>query len=90
MVEKGLNNKRKKVTACNEHKAVWCLVSQMEGSDIEDDPVETEIIKEGEKDIVREESAIARNPLSQLDFYEEDPFAHCQSERMYQTWSLSD
>lgn len=71
-------------------KKIWCLVSQMDGSYIEDDPVEQEVIKEGEKDIVREESAIATNPLSQLDFYEEDPFAHCQSERMYQTWSLSD
>lgn len=69
---------------------IWCLVSQMDGSYIEDDPVEREIIKEGDKDIVSEESAIATNPLSQLDFYEEDPFAHCQSERMYQTWSLSD
>lgn len=61
----------------------------MDRSDIEDDPEEVDIQNEGEKEREKEESAINPNPLSQLDFYQADPFAHCQSERMYQTWSLS-
>lgn len=55
----------------------------MERSDIEDDPEEREINSEGEKDKPKEEAAINTNPLSQLDFYQADPFAHCQGDRMY-------
>lgn len=56
----------------------------MDRSDIEDDPEEGEINNEGEKERENQESTI--NP-SQLDFYQADPFAHCQSDRMYQTVS---
>lgn len=56
----------------------------MDRSDIEDDPEEGEINSEREKEREKEESAMNANPLSQLDFYQADPFAHCQSDRMYQ------
>lgn len=52
----------------------------MDKSDIEDDPDETEINSEEEKN----EATIKTDPLNQLDFYQADPFAHCQSDRMYQ------
>ena len=61
-----------------------CHVLQMDRSDIEDDPEEGEINSEREKEREKEESAMNANPLSQLDFYQDDPFAHCQSDRMYQ------
>lgn len=51
----------------------------MDRSDIEDDPEEGEINNDGEK-----EPAVYPNHLSQMDFYQADPFAHCQSDRMYQ------
>ena len=65
-----------------------CHVLQMDRSDIEDDPEEGEINNERENERENEESAMNANPLSQLDFYQADPFAHCQSDRMYQIWSL--
>ncbi|XP_076600377.1 uncharacterized protein LOC143328851 isoform X2 [Chaetodon auriga] len=52
---------------------------KMDRSDIEDDPEEGEINNEGEKEREKE-SAINANPLSQMDFYQADPFAHCQSD----------
>lgn len=63
-------------------------VSQMDRSDIEDDPEEGEINNKGEKERDMEESTLNPNPLSQLDFYQADPFTHCQS--MYQTWSQAE
>ncbi|XP_019117535.2 dentin sialophosphoprotein isoform X2 [Larimichthys crocea] len=50
---------------------------KMDRSDIEDDPEEGDINNEGEKERENQESNI--NP-SQLDFYQADPFAHCQSD----------
>lgn len=61
----------------------------MDRSDLEDDPEEIEIKHEEENEREKEEATTNQNPLSQLDFYQADPFAHCQSDRMYQTWSLS-
>lgn len=61
----------------------------MDRSDIEDDLEEGAINNEGEKEREMEESTVNPNPLSQLDFYQADPFAHCQSDRTYQNWSLS-
>ncbi len=60
----------------------------MDRSDIEDDPEEEKINNKEEKEREKEESNINTNPLSQLDFYQADPFAHCQSDRMYETWSV--
>lgn len=60
-------------------------VQQIDGSDIEDDPEEGEINNEGGTDREKEECTINPSPLSQLDFYQADPFAHCQSARMYLT-----
>ncbi|XP_031730795.1 uncharacterized protein LOC116398546 isoform X1 [Anarrhichthys ocellatus] len=48
---------------------------KMDRSDIEDDPEEGEINNDGEK-----EPAVYQNHLSQMDFYQADPFAHCQSD----------
>lgn len=59
----------------------------MDRSDIEDDPDETEINSEEEKDRQKDEDTIKTDRLNQLDFYQADPFAHCQSDRMYQTRS---
>ncbi|KAG7471743.1 hypothetical protein JOB18_001287 [Solea senegalensis] len=47
----------------------------MDRSDVEDNPQEGEIIKEGQQE--KEECP---NPLSQLDFYQANPFASCQSD----------
>lgn len=55
----------------------------MDRSDMEDDPEEDEVNKQGEKEREKEEPTINTNPLSQLDFYQADPFANCQSDRMY-------
>uniref|UniRef100_UPI0037E7E659 epidermal growth factor receptor substrate 15-like n=1 Tax=Semicossyphus pulcher TaxID=241346 RepID=UPI0037E7E659 len=54
--------------------------TKMDRSDIEDDPEEGETSNEGEKEREKEEPTINPNPLSQLDFYQADPFAHCQSD----------
>ncbi|XP_056246749.1 uncharacterized protein LOC130178478 isoform X2 [Seriola aureovittata] len=53
---------------------------KMDRSDIEDDPEEGEISNEGGAE--REKGDCSKNPspLSQLDFYQADPFAHCQSD----------
>ncbi|XP_044075294.1 epidermal growth factor receptor substrate 15-like isoform X2 [Siniperca chuatsi] len=51
---------------------------KMDRSDIEDDPEEGEIDDEGENEREKEDSTFI--PLSQLDFYQADPFAHCQSD----------
>lgn len=32
---------------------------------------------------VPEKSSTDANPLSHMDFYQADPFPHCQNERMY-------
>ncbi|XP_031146829.1 dentin sialophosphoprotein-like isoform X2 [Sander lucioperca] len=53
---------------------------KMDRSDIEDDLEEGAINNEGEKEREMEESTVNPNPLSQLDFYQADPFAHCQSD----------
>lgn len=52
----------------------------MDQSDIEDDPEEGEINEEGEK-----EPAVDPSRINQMDFYQADPFPHCQSDRTYQT-----
>ncbi|XP_038573107.1 uncharacterized protein LOC119901600 isoform X2 [Micropterus salmoides] len=52
---------------------------KMDRSDIEDDPEEGEINNKGEKERDMEESTLNPNPLSQLDFYQADPFTHCQN-----------
>ncbi|XP_041804750.1 dentin sialophosphoprotein-like isoform X2 [Chelmon rostratus] len=53
---------------------------KMDRSDIDDEPEEGEINNEGGKEREKEESTINANPLTQLDFYQADPFAHCQSD----------
>ncbi|GAA6232584.1 uncharacterized protein LOC108896746 isoform X2 [Lates japonicus] len=53
---------------------------KMDRSDIEDDPEEGEINNERRTEREKEECTINPNPLSQLDFYQADPFAHCQSD----------
>lgn len=57
----------------------------MDKSDIEDDLEERDISNEGETEKGKKESTVNAKPLSQLDFYQADPFAHFQSDRMYQT-----
>ncbi|XP_051267272.1 uncharacterized protein LOC127369693 isoform X2 [Dicentrarchus labrax] len=49
---------------------------RIDRSDIEDDPEEGEINNTGENEREKEESTINPNPLSQLDFYQADPFDH--------------
>ncbi|XP_032388193.1 uncharacterized protein LOC116699628 isoform X4 [Etheostoma spectabile] len=53
---------------------------KMDRSDIEEDLEEGAINNEGEKEREMEESTMNPNPVSQLDFYQADPFAHCQSD----------
>ncbi|XP_030581237.1 uncharacterized protein LOC115777470 [Archocentrus centrarchus] len=53
---------------------------KMDRSDIEDGLEEGESNNEGENDREREEFTGNPNPLSQLDFYQANPFAHCESE----------
>lgn len=55
----------------------------MDRSDTENDPEESEISNDGETEKMKKESIHNVNPLRKLDFYEADPFAHCQSDRMY-------
>jgi len=50
----------------------------MDRSDIEDNVEVVEINDEGGKEL-----AVNPTRLSQLDFYQADPFAHCQSDRTY-------
>ena len=57
----------------------------MDRSDIDDDPEEVEINSEGATEREKEECTI--NP-NQMDFYKDNPFASCQSDRMYQTQCL--
>ncbi|XP_029381194.1 uncharacterized protein LOC115058042 [Echeneis naucrates] len=51
---------------------------KMDRSNIEDDPIKREINRGSERK--KEECNINQNPLNQLDFYQADPFAHCQSD----------
>ncbi|XP_008289143.1 nestin-like [Stegastes partitus] len=53
---------------------------KMDRSDIEDDPEEGELNNEENKEREQEESIVNPKRLSQLDFYQADPFAHCQSD----------
>ncbi|XP_034743807.1 dentin sialophosphoprotein-like isoform X4 [Etheostoma cragini] len=53
---------------------------KMDRSDIEEDLEEGAINNEGEMEREMEESTMNPNPVSQLDFYQADPFAHCQSD----------
>ncbi|XP_029309539.1 uncharacterized protein LOC115022630 isoform X2 [Cottoperca gobio] len=53
---------------------------KMERSDIEDEPEEGEPNNDAEKERKKEESTVNPDALNQLDFYQADPFAHCQSE----------
>lgn len=69
------------------HKNVNIVFQQMDRSDIEDYGEEGETFDEEEKHGEREESTNP-NSINQLDFYQADPFAHCQSERMYRTYWL--
>ncbi|XP_077954798.1 uncharacterized protein LOC120815916 isoform X2 [Gasterosteus aculeatus] len=48
---------------------------KVDQSDIEDDPEEGEINEEGEK-----EPAVDPSRINQMDFYQADPFPHCQSD----------
>lgn len=59
------------------HTGDWNYNPQMERSDTEDDPEENEINNEVQK--LEEHSP---KPLSQLDFYQANPFANCQTDRM--------
>lgn len=54
----------------------------MDRSYIEDDPEERELINEVGTE-VRENPNLDANPLTHMDFYQADPFPHCQNERMY-------
>ncbi|XP_074544320.1 uncharacterized protein LOC141804018 isoform X2 [Halichoeres trimaculatus] len=54
--------------------------TKMDRSDIEDYPEEGETFDEEDKDREKEESSINPNPTDQLDFFQADPFANCQSE----------
>nr|XP_020516679.1 uncharacterized protein LOC110005710 isoform X1 [Labrus bergylta] len=54
--------------------------TKMDRSDLEDDPEEGETFNEEEKEKEKEESVTNPEPIDQLDFYQADPFAHCQSE----------
>lgn len=55
----------------------------MDRSYIEDDPEERELINEVGMERVTEISSTDANPLNHMDFYQADPFSHCQTERMY-------
>ena len=55
----------------------------MDRSDIEDEPEDGVFNTEGEKEREKEEATVSPDAVNQLDFYQADPFAHCQSERMY-------
>lgn len=62
------------------------LVSQMDRSYIEDDPEERELMNEaGLEERMAEKSSADANPLGHMDFYQADPFPHCQNERMYES-----
>lgn len=70
-------------------QALCCHVPQMDRSDIEDDPEEEEMNSGGQREQGEKKSTINPNCLSQLDFYQADPFAHCQSDRMYPILNIS-
>uniref|UniRef100_A0A3Q3JVT7 Epidermal growth factor receptor substrate 15 n=1 Tax=Monopterus albus TaxID=43700 RepID=A0A3Q3JVT7_MONAL len=53
---------------------------KMDRSDIEDDPEEGENNTDGETGRENKDCTVNPGPLSQLDFYQADPFAHCQSD----------
>ncbi|XP_026230388.1 epidermal growth factor receptor substrate 15-like [Anabas testudineus] len=53
---------------------------KVDRSDTENDPEESEISNDGETEKMKKESIHNVNPLRKLDFYEADPFAHCQSD----------
>lgn len=55
----------------------------MDRSYIEDDPEERELINVVGTEGVKEKCVTSANPLSHMDFYQADPFPHCQNERMY-------
>lgn len=61
----------------------------MDRSYIEDDPEERDLINEVATEGVKEKSDIDVNPLSHMDFYQADPFPHCQTERMYEIQRIS-
>lgn len=64
---------------------LWPLVvtrPQMDRSDIEDGLEEGDLNAEGENERDQEEFTMNPNPLSQLDFYQANPFARCQCDRM--------
>ncbi|TWW73451.1 hypothetical protein D4764_15G0008450 [Takifugu flavidus] len=54
--------------------------SKMDRSYIEDDPEERELTNEVGTEGVKEKSITNANPLSHMDFYQADPFPHCQNE----------
>ncbi|CAJ1087282.1 uncharacterized protein LOC110005710 isoform X2 [Xyrichtys novacula] len=54
--------------------------TKMDRSDIEDYPEDGETFDEEEKEKEGDQSNPNPNPISQLDFYQADPFAHCQSD----------
>ncbi|CAN9502870.1 unnamed protein product [Ophioblennius macclurei] len=54
--------------------------TKMDRSDIDDDPEDEEMNDERDQEIDPEGSTIKTSPMNQLDFYQADPFAHCQSD----------
>lgn len=65
------------------------FVGQMDRSYIEDDGEEREFIHEVGMERAPEKSTTGANPLTHMDFYQADPFSHCQNERMYKISSIS-
>ncbi|XP_047445230.1 uncharacterized protein LOC125010554 isoform X2 [Mugil cephalus] len=53
---------------------------KMDRSDIEDDPEEGEVNNEGVIKTEQEGSTVDPHLVSQLDFYQADPFAHCRND----------
>ncbi|KAK5859376.1 hypothetical protein PBY51_020936 [Eleginops maclovinus] len=53
---------------------------KMDRSDIEDDPEDVLFSNEGKEERETEQTTVSPNAVNQLDFYQADPFAHCQSE----------
>lgn len=57
----------------------------MDRSYIEDDPEERGLVREVGAERAAETSATDANPLGHMDFYQADPFSHCQKEGMCRT-----
>lgn len=60
----------------------------MDRSDVDDDLEEVDSNTEVEKEVKAEEAPVGSSRLSQLDFYQANPFAHCQGDRTYLFYHL--